>query len=215
MKKSLLVVALCAFAIFGTGATALAQDTVQLTSSLNGASEVGDPGDLAGSGSATVTIDAASNEVCFNVSYSDIDEVAGGHIHSGGAGSNGDVVVDFALDATKTEGCITGEAATVASILASPELFYVNVHTGPFPGGAIRGQLSGPPAAAAPAATATPEATATPAADDAAATTTEAPAATTTEELAFTGDMTGFLAIAGAALLVTGGGMVVAARRRS
>jgi len=35
------------------------------------------------------------------------------------------------------------DGQTVAEILANPEDYYVNVHNAEYPGGAIRGQLSG------------------------------------------------------------------------
>ncbi len=217
MKKSLLIVALCALSVLGLASSAMAQDTVQLTASLTGANEVGDAGgDPDGTGSATITIDAATNQVCFEVSVAGIDPVMAGHIHTGGAGTNGGVVVDLGLNATTSSGCVTSDVATVASILNAPSLFYVNVHTEAFPDGAIRGQLAAVAPAAAPTAAPTAEpvddaATTAEPTDD--ATTTEAPA-TTGETLAFTGDMTGYLAIAGSVLLVSGAAFVVAARRR-
>lgn len=219
MKKTLLTLAACLYAIvgFGFGAQAAAQDTVQLNAALSGANEVDDTGDPDGTGSASITVDAAGAEVCFEITASGIDAIAAGHIHSGGAGTNGPVVIDFALSDTNTSGCVTADAATIASVLNTPSLFYVNVHTAMHPDGAIRGQLAGAPGAAptaaptaAPAAEPTAEAT-DDAADD------EAEAATTStegEELAFTGDMTGMLAVAGSALVVLGAGFVAAARRR-
>lgn len=234
MKKTLSTVALSALLVggFGLGMTADAQETVSYSAALSGANEVGDAGgDTDGSGSATVTIDAAGGEVCFDISYTGIDAVAAGHIHSGGAGANGPVVVDFALNDTTTDGCVSADATTITSILNAPSLFYVNIHTAEFPDGAIRGQLVGAPAAAAtpePTAEATPEPTAeatteataeptpeaTEATEDDADAAAPAAAAGDGEELAFTGDMTGALGILGSAMVVAGAGALVAARRR-
>lgn len=232
MKKTLSTVALSALLVvgFGLGMTAEAQDAVSYSATLSGANEVGDAGgDTDGSGSATVTIDAAGGEVCFDITYTGIGAVAAGHIHSGGAGANGPVVVDFALNDTTTEGCVDADATAITAILNAPSLFYVNIHTAEFPDGAIRGQLVGAPAPAAaatpePTAEATPEPTAEAAAEptteatesteDEAGAAAPAPAAGEGEELAFTGDMTGALGILGSAMVVAGAGALVAARRR-
>jgi len=229
MKKTLSTVALSALLVvgFGLGMTAEAQDALSYSAALSGANEVGDAGgDTDGSGSATVTIDAAGGEVCFDITYTGIGAVAAGHIHSGGAGANGPVVVDFALNDTTTEGCVSADATTITSILNAPSLFYVNIHTAEFPDGAIRGQLVGAPAPAAaatpePTAEATPEPTAeataeptTEATEDDADAAAPAQAAGDGEELAFTGDMTGALGILGSAMVVAGAGALVAARRR-
>jgi hypothetical protein len=55
------------------------------------------------------------------------------HIHAGPAGAPGPVVIDFA-------GQLSGSVidADVAALLANPTNFYVNVHTGAFPAGAVR-----------------------------------------------------------------------------
>jgi hypothetical protein len=38
---------------------------------------------------------------------------------------------------------VTVAADLMAAILKNPHKYYANVHTGPFPGGAVRGQLFG------------------------------------------------------------------------
>ena len=41
-----------------------------------------------------------------------------------------------------SSGCVAGQdTAVLARLRAIPSNFYINVHNGPFPGGAIRGQL--------------------------------------------------------------------------
>ena len=66
------------------------------------------------------------------------------HIHKAPAGANGPVAVPLATPdaAGKSSGCATVGAPVVADILANPGGYYVNVHNGEHPGGAIRGQLS-------------------------------------------------------------------------
>ena len=118
---------------------------------------VGDPN---GRGEAYVFgIDGDAATLCYVLTADKIDEtfVAGmtgmAHIHRSAAGTNGPVVASLAFpvggDAADclTEG-ETGKfpgnpAGIVAEILGSPESFYVNVHTGEYPAGAIRGQLYG------------------------------------------------------------------------
>lgn len=132
-------------ALFLAGMTAVASaEEVGLSAELSGANEVGDPGDLGGSGSAVVTIDSETAEVCFTITTTGTTEdPVAGHIHEGADGANGGVVVDSAWETNAGTGCVAGDADVVAAILANPAGYYVNVHTPEFPAGAIRGQLVG------------------------------------------------------------------------
>ncbi|HWH75401.1 MAG TPA: CHRD domain-containing protein [Methylibium sp.] len=79
------------------------------------------------------------------------------HIHEGARGSNGPVVANLAWPQggqagdclTEGEGAGTagvkfpsGESGIVQRILNNPNGFYINVHNGAYPAGAVRGQLS-------------------------------------------------------------------------
>ena len=146
MKRILGATTLVFIFLVGAVGTASAEQ-VQLTASLSGDAEVGDPGDPGGTGSATVDIDTDTNEVCFViVSSGTSEDPAAAHIHEGASDVAGGVVVDFDWATNGAgggaAGCVAGDAAVVASIVADPSGFYVNVHTGAFPAGAIRGQLS-------------------------------------------------------------------------
>jgi hypothetical protein len=133
-------------AVVGTPAayTANSARAVFLTASLSGANEVpaADP-----DGRATELVRIQGSQVCFAVQWSGIAAPVAHHIHRGAAGANGPVVVPFfgsALPPTLTAaaGCLTvADAALLASIVATPEAFYVNLHTAEFPGGAVRAQL--------------------------------------------------------------------------
>jgi len=170
-----------------------------LRTSLSGANEVdshgaANKGSATGSGSATVTVDAGLNRICYTIAVTGVTlPAAAAHIHVGAAGANGNVVVPLtAPDASgKASGCVSNVAADlIVAIAANPAGYYVNVHTSDFPAGAVRGQLaslvSTPPAAATPVPTtaATSSSTQTPLSTPAGGTATavaatETPAATT------------------------------------
>ena len=115
-----------------------------LTTTLEGESEVPVTGDLDGTGTATVTLNRGTGEVCWDISVAGITlPAAAAHIHEAPAGVPGDVVVTLsAPDATGVAtGCTTADRALVKDIAKNPSEYYVNVHTSDFPGGALRGQL--------------------------------------------------------------------------
>jgi|tagenome__1003787_1003787.scaffolds.fasta_scaffold20986038_6 hypothetical protein len=106
-------------------------------------------GDPVGNGTATVRLRLGQAQACFKLAAKNLPAAVAAHIHSGAAGSSGPVVIPLATpgaDGTSA-GCASTTRALVASILKNPAGFYVNVHTAEFPGGAIRGQLTGTSAA--------------------------------------------------------------------
>ncbi len=111
---------------------------------MTGAKEVPGPGAADPAiGEALVTVDAVTKQVCVNISATGITAYTGLHIHSGAAGAQGPVVVDFApptgtLD--KFAKCVTDDDAV--GVAADPAAFYLNAHTAEFPDGALRDQLS-------------------------------------------------------------------------
>jgi len=108
---------------------------------LTGAAEAPGPGDPDGTGTALLIFDSTTNRIDWRISVADIGVPVAAHIHAGPAGAPGPVVIDFA-------GQLSGSVidADVAALLANPTNFYVNVHTGAFPAGAVRGQLQSVPA---------------------------------------------------------------------
>jgi hypothetical protein len=68
--------------------------SVRLRARLNGAAEV-PPADDDGRGFARVDVDVEKGEVCFDVRFDDNTTANRGHIHSGAAGQNGQIVVAF------------------------------------------------------------------------------------------------------------------------
>jgi hypothetical protein len=101
-------------------------------------------GDADGTGKGMITIDSATNQVSWEISYSNIAEPTAMHIHQGAAGQSGGVVVQFTLEKDQ-DGTLVGltnaPAETVQAILAAPAGYYVNIHNAEHRGGAIRGQL--------------------------------------------------------------------------
>ena len=129
------VVALVAVA-GATGATHMGGNSLHAT--LTGKAET-PKGDPDGSGTAEVTINGKS--VCWEFKTSGIASPNAAHIHKGGPGVAGPVVVPFG-GAYKAKGCANTTAAIAAAIKKNPAGYYVNIHNMKYPGGALRGQLS-------------------------------------------------------------------------
>jgi hypothetical protein len=120
-------------------------DLVTLHATMTGAAEFPGPGDTDGTGTAEITLNDDTNEVCWVITVANITLPAiAAHIHPGAAGTAGNPVVSLtAPDATGgVTGCVDSDDATVDAIIANPSAFYVNVHTTDFTGGAVRGQLT-------------------------------------------------------------------------
>ena len=112
-----------------------------LTASLSGSNESGG-GNATLTGTATVTVDPSSGQVCAKVT-SNVKGAVAMHIHKGTSGADGPVVVP--LDAKTINGgkaCVSATAALAKAIAAAPAGYYVNLHTPAKPAGALRGQLA-------------------------------------------------------------------------
>jgi hypothetical protein len=112
---------------------------------LTGEAEV-PAGDPVGSGEAVVRVRRGQGQLCFSIEVRNITlPAAAAHIHRGGAGEAGPVVITLRTPNAegRASGCVTASRALVSQILANRALYYVNVHTSDFPGGAVRGQLAG------------------------------------------------------------------------
>ena len=121
-------------------------DIVTLNATMTGAAEVPGPGDTDGAGTAEITLNDDTNQVCWDITASNLVLPAvAAHIHTGATGVAGDPVVTLtAPDATgASNGCVNADDSLVDDIIDNPGSFYVNVHTSDFTGGAIRGQLTG------------------------------------------------------------------------
>jgi hypothetical protein len=112
------------------------------TTSLLGSNEVPGPGDEDGSGVARLTLNPGQEEVCFEITVSDVETITAAHIHRGASDVAGPVVVNFDVPNNGLIGCVNANRALIKEILQNPSAFYVNVHNAPFPAGALRGQLT-------------------------------------------------------------------------
>lgn len=122
-----------------SGVVAAAETT--LTAQLSGDAET----DEDGTGTATVVLDPEAGTACWEMTLENVDPITVSHIHEGAEGEDGGVVVDLDVDGFEgsSEGCNdAADADILQSIIDNPAGFYVNVHTGDLPAGAIRGQLA-------------------------------------------------------------------------
>jgi hypothetical protein len=116
----------------------------KLSASLKGEREVPGPGDPDGRGTARIKL--KGSQVCFHLSWRNIEAPVAAHIHVGARDVAGPVVVGLfgtPLDPNLTSvgGCAEAEPALIAEIRKRPRAYYVNIHNATYPGGAIRGQL--------------------------------------------------------------------------
>jgi hypothetical protein len=119
---------------------------------LNGASECTSAtppacgqGDPDGVGSANVILMGATS-LCATIIVDNIGVPTGAHIHAGGTGVNGAISLPLTTPTSGNPGASTfcttvAPAGLTTSLRNSPQKFYINVHTGAFPSGAVRGQL--------------------------------------------------------------------------
>jgi hypothetical protein len=131
--------------LFTAGAASAA--TQVFTASLSSANEVSGGG-TGLTGTATLTVNTTTGTVCARVT-SNVTGAVAIHVHKGGSGVNGAVVVP--LDVSSINGaskCATVAPALAAAIAANAAGYYVNIHTPTSPGGALRGQLSAAPTGA-------------------------------------------------------------------
>lgn len=120
----------------------------------SGAQEVGPDGSL-GAGDADGSLASLSRvhgrSVDYALAWSRIDPPTRAHLHAGAAGANGPVVVPFfeLEDVGGLPPAVNGivgsvrgvDAATITGLRDDTAGYYANVHTAPYPAGAVRGQL--------------------------------------------------------------------------
>ena len=146
-KRLMILIALAT--IVAAAAPAAAQ-TTWFSTTLTGDRVTGDPGDSDGWGVAAVGIDGGTTR--YYIWVTDVAMPTAAHIHAGVAGAGGGVTIDFEASFAEVsnntyvaQGVVTGGAT--AALLDTPAAFYVNVHNGDHPAGALRGQVLGDGAA--------------------------------------------------------------------
>jgi len=145
MKLGRLLVALPLLAGLSiAGAATASAQGVQAFAALFGGNET-PPNSSPGYGAAAITFHGTSR-ICFAIVVDRIGVPNGAHIHSGRAGIAGPIVVPLTAPSGGNPGASSGcvnltDTTLAAKIRNSPSDFYVNVHTGTFPSGEIRGQL--------------------------------------------------------------------------
>ena len=137
MSLKVVVIAAIAAMISVASASGAVQKDGSLHASLSGKVEV-PKGDPDGGGTAEVKI--TGTKVCWEIKASKVAPLAAAHIHKGGPGVAGPVVVAFGKTYSP-KGCATATMAIAGAIKKSPGGYYVNVHNAKYPAGAVRGQL--------------------------------------------------------------------------
>jgi hypothetical protein len=131
---------LASFAVMVAGSASAATEKFHAT--LTAASEV-PPSKSTGSGEATASLDTATHELTYDVTFTGFaSDVTAAHIHGPAPeGKNAGVVVPLGNTPTSP---IHGSAKLTPEqekeLVAG--MYYVNVHSKNNPGGAIRGQLT-------------------------------------------------------------------------
>ena len=119
-------------------ATAAQATTFNYILSLDGLQET-PPNASPGFGSGTADIDDVANTVTLNVTFGGLTAAeTAAHIHQAPPGVAGGVIVPLP-NGSPIVGVFGLTAAQVVAMLAGNT--YVNIHTGNFPGGEIRGQI--------------------------------------------------------------------------
>jgi hypothetical protein len=149
--RTLITRGLMAAGVLALAGTAAAQGDNErnggrkLTATLTGEAEVPGPGDANGAGLFEARVNPGTERICYTLTAGNIDPATAAHIHSGAAGVAGDPVLTLDTpdgDDDDSEDCQDIDRGLAQALIQNPGDYYVNVHSGPFPQGAIRGQLS-------------------------------------------------------------------------
>ena len=131
---------LASFAVMVAGSASAATEKFHAT--LTAASEV-PPSKSTGSGEATASLDTATHELTYDVTFTGFaSDVTAAHIHGPAPeGKNAGVVVPLGnMPKSPIHGSAKLTAEQEKELMAG--MYYVNIHSKNNPGGAIRGQLT-------------------------------------------------------------------------
>jgi hypothetical protein len=146
MRKAILLVLVLVALLTIVGSAVADNGGRRFSTTLTGEAEVPGPGDPDGSGTAVIRLNPGQEQICWQITVSDITLPAtGAHIHVGTATEFGPVVVGLIPPGVSgsSSGCTSADRDLIKAIIQNPENYYVNVHTVPlYAAGAVRGQLS-------------------------------------------------------------------------
>jgi hypothetical protein len=114
------------------------------STTLTGEAEIPGPGDPDGTGVANLTLNQGQRTICYDLSVSGIEPATAAHIHEIDPNTGfGGIVVHLEAPADgSSSACASVLPELIKKIRQHPETYYVNVHNGPHPAGALRGDLS-------------------------------------------------------------------------
>ena len=138
--RVLRTLALASTAVLAVATPALAQK-FDFQGTMNGGEVVPGPGDNDGSGTFKISIDNATNQLCYELAWQNIDQPNGSHIHVGSKNQSGRIMVDLNFPANGPKACIPVDATSVGHRTGGPKSHYIDLHNGAFPEGAVRAQL--------------------------------------------------------------------------
>jgi hypothetical protein len=134
--------ALAAVAVVVLPASGTAPPGSALFAKLDGEHEVPDADP---DGYGTFSAGFNGTRLCYGLQTFKIGTPVAAHIHQAPIGSNGPIRVTLNQPTTApsgaSAGCTTLTTTLANAIKSNPRAYYVNVHTGVFPNGAVRGQL--------------------------------------------------------------------------
>lgn len=156
MRRATMMMAATAAVLLG-GVSASAQ-TVELRAVLSGSNETPAAVVTGATGTAEVYVNLGARTVTYRVDVFNMPSgTTGGHIHVGGPGVGGPVVVNLSPPANASNDFVLSGTLTAANLTARPEQgirdwddflqslvggqTYVNIHSSVNPGGETRGQL--------------------------------------------------------------------------
>lgn len=147
MNKRTIPIVAGAAALALAGCATVEEAAVQATTKtyhakLTGAQEVGG-GDPDGSATAEVSVARNLDRICYDINgIQGIGAITAAHIHRGAAGENGPPVVPLTTAPEGGfKGCVDAPDWLQDAMKSNFNGYYVNIHTGEYPNGAIRGQL--------------------------------------------------------------------------
>ncbi|AIT80586.1 CHRD domain-containing protein [Novosphingobium pentaromativorans] len=139
LATALSILALAAVSSAASAAEA-ADHTYKATLSGEQETKGGDPD---GTGTVTVTVSSGLDKLCYDVGgIENLSPITAAHIHKAAAGQDGPPVLTLeAAEDGGFKGCVKGPEWLPDAVASGFAGYYVNVHTGDYPAGAIRAQL--------------------------------------------------------------------------